>query len=436
MNDYENGDIERGETKKNGKLLGIGLAVVLALAAFFSGLHIGSGGSIKSPMEAGLFTFFSSLAEPNEEANLNEFWRVWNLLEKKFVSSTSTNSVSVSDRLNGAIEGLVGSYGDPYTLFLPPEDAAEFEDDIGGQFSGVGMEVGLRGGLITVIAPLSDSPSEKAGIVAGDVIVKIDGTATDGMTIEEAVRLIRGEVGSQVVLTVYREGELEFKDISITRDVITIPTVDTEVKKGVYIIRLYNFNALAETKVQDALDNYRRRGYEKLVLDLRGNPGGYLQSAVAIAGYFLPTGSVVLREHFGDGIEEQVYRSQGKSVANFNPDNFVILIDGGSASASEILAGALSEQKIATTIGTKTFGKGSVQELIKLPSGASLKVTVARWLTPNGISLSEDGLEPMVKISRTPQQVVADEDPQEEAALLWLSGDHSIGEKDAISLLQ
>ena len=436
MEAYETEDIKLREVKKNGKLLGIGLAVLLALAAFFSGLHIGSGGSIKSPMEAGLFTFFSSLSQPNEEADLNEFWRVWNLLEKKFVASTSTNSVSVSDRLNGAIEGLVGSYDDPYTLFLPPEDAAEFEADIGGQFSGVGMEVGSRNGLITVIAPLSDSPAEKAGIVAGDVIVKIDGTSTDGMSIEEAVRLIRGEQGSEVVLTIYREGELEFKDIAVVRDVITIPTVDTEVKKGVYIIRLYNFNALAETKIQEALDTYRRRGYEKLVLDLRGNPGGYLQSAIAIAGYFLPTGTVVVREHFGEDIEEQIYRSQGKQVDNFTPDNFVVLIDGGSASASEILAGALSEQKTATTIGTKTFGKGSVQELVRLPSGASLKVTVARWLTPNGVSLSEDGLEPIVKISRTPQQVVAGEDPQEEAALEWLSGNHSIGEKDVISLLQ
>lgn len=436
MNIYGTEKTKSNGVKKNGKLLGIGLAVLLALAAFFSGLHIGSGGSIKSPMEAGLLTFFSSWSEPNKEADLNEFWRVWNLLEKKFVASTSTDPVTVSDRINGAIEGLVGSYGDPYTLFLPPEDAAEFAEDIGGEFSGVGMEVGLRNGLITVIAPLSDSPAEKAGVLSGDVVVKIDGTATDGMSIEEAVRLIRGEQGSKVTLTIYREGELEFKDIEITRDLITIPTVDTEVKNGVYIIRLYNFNALSETKMQEALDAYKRGRYKKLILDLRGNPGGYLQSAIAIAGYFLPEGSAVVREHFGENIEEQVYRSQGKKVANFNPDNLVVLIDGGSASASEILAGALSEQKVATTIGTKTFGKGSVQELIKLPSGASLKVTVARWLTPNGISLSEDGLDPMVKISRTPQQVVADEDPQEAAALEWLSGNHSIGEKDAISLLQ
>ncbi len=423
-------------SKKNGKLLGVGLAILLALAAFFSGLHIGSGGSIKSPMEAGLFALFSSVSKPNEEANLSEFWRVWNLLDKKFVSGSSTDKVSVSDKVNGAIEGLVESYKDPYTLFLPPEDAAEFEEDISGNFSGVGMEVGLQNGLITVIAPLADSPAENAGIVAGDVVVKIDGTATDGMSIEEAVRLIRGEKGSEVTLTIYREGELEFKDVVIVRDVITIPTVDTEVKDGVYIIRLYNFNALAEAKIKEALENYSRRNYKKLVLDLRGNPGGYLQSAISISGYFLPEGSVVVREYFGEGIDEQVYRSQGKKVGNFNPDNFVVLIDGGSASASEIVAGALSEQNVATTIGTKTFGKGSVQELIRLPSGASLKVTVARWLTPKGVSLSEDGLEPMVKISRTPQQVLAGEDPQQEAALKWLSGDHSIGEKDAISLLQ
>lgn len=394
-------------------LLGIGLAILLATGAFFSGMQFGSGGN----MQASLGNLFNSTAQPDESVDMSEFWQVWNLLDDKFVSSSTTDPVSDEDRVRGAIEGLVNAYEDPYTVFLPPEDASKFEEDISGNFSGVGMEVGIREGVVSVIAPLPDTPAERAGVRAGDLIIRIDGISTERMSIDEAVSLIRGEAGTTVTLTVLREGNDEFLEIPIVRDTISIPTIETEVQGDVFIIRLYSFNALAEAEMQRALREYIASGTHKMILDLRGNPGGYLQSAVSIASYFLPTGKVVVRESFGEGEEEQLYRSTGKTLRNFAPQKMAILVDGGSASASEILAGALQEHGVATLVGQQTFGKGSVQELLRIGSGSSLKVTVARWLTPEGTSISEGGLTPDVVVEITPEQITAGEDPQLDAAL-------------------
>lgn len=411
--------------------LGAGLAVMLAAAAFFSGLHVGTGTLSDASMEAGLFSFFSSKPPVSQGVDLKEFWDVWALLEEKYVSASSTDGVSVEERIEGAINGLVRSYGDPYTVFLPPSDASMFEEDISGNFGGVGMEVGLREGLVTVIAPLPNTPAAKAGIVSKDVITEINGESTDGMNIDEAVRLIRGEVGTTVELKIYREGELEFLTISVVRGEITIPTVDTKQEGDVFIISLYSFNAISESKMNEALQEYARSGASKLVLDLRGNPGGFLQSAVSIASYFVPAGKTIVRENFGDGLSEEVYRSQGRTLGEFMPKQMLVLVDGGSASASEILAGALQEHGVAKLMGEQTFGKGSVQELVSLKNGSSLKVTVARWFTPNGVSISEAGLTPDIVVERTPQQVIDAIDPQLEAAIKWLNGDTTVGSTTA-----
>lgn len=407
-------------------LLGVGLAVVFAAAAFFSGLHIGSGMEGGKGLEASAYSLFELQTEPPADVNLDEFWRVWNLMEEKFVSGTTTSLLTSEDMMRGAIEGLVDSYGDPYTVYLPPSDAEKFEEEISGNFSGVGMEVGMRSSVITVIAPLPDTPAEKSGLFPGDAIIEIDGETTEGMSIDEAVQKIRGEKGTEVVLTIFREGELELLEISVIRDTITIPTVETAQKGDVFIITLFSFNALSEMKMQEALREYVVSGADKLVLDLRGNPGGFLQSAVSIASYFLPTGKVIVRESFGGAADEQVFRSQGKTLRQFAPEEIVILIDRGSASASEILAGALSQHGVATLIGGTTFGKGSVQELVELPEGSSLKVTIARWLTPDGTSISDGGLAPDISVARTPEQFLAGEDPQLDAALMWLGGNRDI----------
>lgn len=418
--------VRAGGGVRRGRWLGVTLAMVLAVATFFSGIKLGQLDILSSEAgAASLFTIFASEPEPvanQGQINLDEFWRVWEILDEKY-TTTGTSSLTTEEKIEGAINGLVNAYGDPYTVFLPVEDTIALEEDISGNFSGVGMEVGIRENIITVIAPLPGTPAERAGVVAGDVIVTIDGQSTEGMRVDEAVRLIRGEKGTSVTLSLFRKGESATRDVTIVRDNINVPTVVTETAGDTFIIKLYSFNALSEMKMQEALRAFVQSDAKTLVLDLRGNPGGLLQSAVAIASFFLPTGKIVVQEDYGDDTQDKSFRSQGKVVQDFTPKNMVVLVDNGSASASEILAGALSAHDVATVIGVPTFGKGSVQELVELPSGASVKVTVARWLTPEGVSISEGGLAPDIRIDRTPQQFLDGEDPQKDAALRFLKGE-------------
>ncbi len=412
--------------KRHG-ILGLLLALVLAGGSFVSGMQVDSLIG-KDSQSASLFSFFTSQKTvPDTEADLEQFWRVWNLMESKHISASSTEEVTREDKINGAIKGMVAAYGDPYTVYFPPVESAAFAEDISGNFSGVGMEIGMRDNIVTIISPLPGTPAEKAGLLSKDKIVKIDGESTESMTIDEAVRRIRGEKGTVVNLSIYREGETEFREIAVTRDTINVPTVATEIIGDVFVVRLYSFNAIAESKMQEAMREYTESSATSMVLDLRGNPGGYLQSAVAIASYFLPAGKVVVREHFGEGNEERQYRSQGKMLKKM-PNKLVVLVDGGSASASEILAGALKEHGAATIVGETTFGKGSVQELIDLPDGSSVKITVARWLTPEGMSISDGGLAPNITIKRTPEQKLAGDDPQQGAALRIIKGEEVVSE--------
>jgi len=425
---FDSDSPQQTQSKNSNKGLGYFLAFCFAVGAFFSGLQLGEG-IYGDNQAASIFNLFAAepVVEPSEY-DLEEFWKVWELLEEKYATGSTTVEISAEERIRGAIKGMVDSYGDPYTVYLPPEQAEKFNENISGNFSGVGMEVGLRDGLVTVIAPLPDTPAENAGIIAGDVVVRIDETTTEGMSIDEAVQLIRGEKGTVVELQVYREGETEFLNISITRDTINIPTVKTEQIEDTFIIAIYSFNAVAEKQVQKGLQEYLESGAKSLVIDVRGNPGGYLQSAVSIGSYFLPAGKIIVKEEFGESERDDVFRSGGRQIQLFTPENLVVLVDGGSASASEILAGALKDHKVATIIGSQTFGKGSVQELVELEEGSSLKVTVARWLTPNGTSISDGGLTPDIIISRTPQQRIAGEDPQKDATVRFLAGEEVVSE--------
>jgi carboxyl-terminal processing protease len=243
------------------------------------------------------------------------------------------------------------------------------------------------------------------------------------MSIDEAVHLIRGEKGTKVKLSIYREGDTEFRKIEVTRDTIDIPTVKTETKDDTFIIALYSFNAVSDTKMEEAMNQFVASKKEKLILDLRGNPGGFMQSAVDIASFYMPAGKIVVRERAGVGGEDKVFRTRNRQVKEFNPKNFVVLVDGGSASASEILAGALHDHNIATIMGVNTFGKGSVQELVDLGDKSSVKVTIARWFTPNDISISNGGLTPNIIIKRTPKDREDNKDPQKDAALRFLKGE-------------
>lgn len=370
-----------------------------------------------------------------EEIDFAPFWAAWNILEERFVSATSTEKTTAQEKLWGAIGGLTDSLGDPYTVFLPPEEKKIFESDISGNFEGVGMEIGKKDDILIVVAPLKGTPAEKAGLRSGDKIIQIDKTLTNDLSVDGAVRLIRGKRGTTVKLTILREGNGGPMDISVTRDVINIPTIETPTsgnrtgeasqsdkykklldEKGVFVIRLYNFYSPSPGAFRQSLREFVESGANKLIIDLRGNPGGFLEASVDIASWFLPQGKTVVRENFGEGKGERLYRSKGYNIFGEN-SKFVILVDGGSASASEILAGALREHGKAVLVGAQTFGKGSVQELVPLTEDTSLKVTVAQWLTPQGMSISEGGLKPDYEVKITQEDLSAGRDPQLEKAV-------------------
>jgi len=356
-------------------------------------------------------------ASTSEPIDMAPFWKVWALLDEKYVATKNIYATTTAqDRIWGAIEGMTGSLGDPYTIFMPPADAEEFETNISGNFEGVGMEIGIKDKALTVISPLKGSPAEAAGIKTGDKIITIDGKPAVDLTTDKAVKLIRGPKGTVVKITVLRNGDSKPLNFEIIRAVIDIPTVDTEIKGDVFVISLYNFYAQSRTQFNGALKEFVNSKKSKLVLDLRGNPGGYLDAAVDMASWFLPKGKTIVREDFGNSEEEKVYRSKGYDIFT-DKLKMIILVDGGSASASEILAGALQEHGIAKLVGTKTYGKGSVQELVKVTDSTSLKVTIAKWLTPNGKSISEGGLTPDVEVKISEADAKAEKDTQMEKAL-------------------
>jgi carboxyl-terminal processing protease len=260
------------------------------------------------------------------------------------------------------------------------------------------MEIGIKDDYLTVVAPLKNSPAQKAGIEKGDIILKIGEKESANMKIEEAVSYIRGPKGSVVVLSVLKKDTTKPVEIKITRDKILIPTIETEVIEDVFVIRLYSFGASATSDFKGAIQQFSQTKKNKLVLDMRGNPGGYLDAAVDISSWFLPAGKTVVTEDFGSSTTPKIFRSKGYNLLNISKLKMVVLIDEGSASASEIVAGALKEHGVAQLVGVKSFGKGSVQELIEITPETALKVTIARWLTPNGNSISAGGLIPDTEV--------------------------------------
>jgi carboxyl-terminal processing protease len=361
-------------------LYGVSSALLLVVGFF--------GGALFASKNAYVFAQGSSQAPEN--VDLAPFWRLWNELDARFVPADEEQAFTTEEHIYGAMQGLAGSYGDPYTVYLPPVEAEQFAEDLAGNFEGVGMEIALRDGILTVVAPLKGTPAYRAGIRPGDLILKIDGDPTDGLSVDEAVKKIRGPRGTAVNLTLFRDEEIV--EIPVIRDVINIPTIDTEIVGDVFVIHLYNFSANAPNEFRAALREFGDSGLGNLVLDLRGNPGGYLEAAVDMASFFLPAGAIVVTEDFGGKRDPRHHRSYGYNV--FRGLDMVILIDRGSASASEILAGALSQHGVATLVGSKSFGKGSVQELVPITGDSSLKVTVAHWKTPDGTSISKNGLVP------------------------------------------
>ncbi|HEY0979529.1 MAG TPA: S41 family peptidase [Candidatus Paceibacterota bacterium] len=396
--------------------LGIAFALVLVIG-FTGGIAAGAEGA--SRVFSNLPLIGDGLdATPDANADLSDFWKAWNALNDRFVETHATGTPpTIEEKIWGAIQGLAATYGDPYTVFMPPSEAKQFQETIRGDFGGVGMEVGVKEGVLTIIAPLKGTPAERAGLRAGDQIITIDDTSTDGMSTDAAVKLIRGEKGTTVRFSILREGDLF--EVSVVRDTIQVPTIETENENGVFVISFYSFTANSSQLFSKAIAEFRASGSKKLLIDLRSNPGGYLESAVSIASHFLPKGAVVVTEDYKGKQENIEHRSRG--IAGLPEGTQVaILIDQGSASASEILAGALQDAGVATLIGTRSFGKGSVQELVEINGGA-LKVTIARWLTPNGQSISEGGLTPDIEVAYTKEDREAGRDPQKERAIQFLT---------------
>ncbi len=358
------------------------------------------------------------------DVDMTQFWTAYQLLNQNFVVTHASSSFPTpQEELYGAIAGLTASFGDPYTVFFPPSDAQVFQQDISGTFGGIGLQIDNNAsGQLVAVSALKGTPAAAANIQSGDIIVGIGTTSSMTMPSDQAVKLIRGPVGTPIKLTLQRAGGKPF-EVTLTRQTINIPIIDsTKLDGGIFKITLYSFSENSANLFRDALRQFIQSGDTKLILDLRGNPGGYLDAAVDMASYFLPTGDSIVTEDFKGKHEDITHRSLGYNVfANNKNFKMAILVDQGSASASEILSGALQQHNVAKLVGTRTFGKGSVQQLMDIGGGAELKVTIARWLTPNGNSISDGGLQPDILATTTAALIQAGQDPQLSAAIQYLS---------------
>lgn len=394
--------------------IGLPLLFIIALAAAF-GAGVITGFEDRPAVKQITALLNHEIGRP-AEIDFAPFWQAWKIIDEKFVDNGSATTTDIKTKLQnrvwGAIGGMVEALGDPYTVFLPPVEKKNFEENISGNFGGIGIEIDLRNKTLIVVAALQNTPAKIAGILSGDKIIKIGDQSTENLRIEEAVGLIRGEIGTKVKLTIVRERETKPLEFTITRAKIAIPTSATELKDGVFIIRLFSFSGNASSVFRDALREFVAVNTDKMIIDLRGNPGGFLDAAVDLASWFLPAGKPVVIERGRPGDSEKIHRSYGYNIFT-DKLKLAILVDGGSASASEIFAGALVEYNKAVLVGEKTFGKGSVQELVDVTDDSSIKVTIAKWYTPNGQSISDNGLIPQVIVEIPDREKLkVGEDPQ------------------------
>jgi len=352
----------------------------------------------------------ASASQADLQQRFQLFWEAWSVIDREF---NRDGPIDLQKAVYGAISGAVQSLGDPYTAFSPPAQAKILAQDLEGCFEGIGATVDLVDGLLTVVQPLEGSPAFKAGLLSNDVVLEVDGTPLKGMDLTQAIALIRGPKGSQVRLLIRREGMAEPFEVVLTRERIDLPTVSYHMlDDGIAYVRLAEFNSQATVRLQAALGELMRNEPRALIFDLRGNPGGYLHIAVQVASQFMRDGLVVTEKDSQGEITE--YRVDGKGLALDVP--LVVLVDGGSASASEIVAGALQDTGRATLIGRTTFGKGCVQATYTLSDGSAVRVTIARWYTPKGRQLDSGGLEPDIAVSPDTESTETTQDPVLERA--------------------
>lgn len=345
------------------------------------------------------------------------FWRVWDLVKQKHIDR---DKFDAQQMVYGAISGMLRATGDPYTSFFDPKENKAFSEDLGGSFEGIGAELGMKDGLLTIIAPLDGSPAEGAGLKAGDKILKVDDKVISDMSIDDAVNLIRGKKGTQVRLTIIPNGQQDAKEVTVTRDKIEVKSVKLEMKEsGIAYFRITKFSENTATEFDSAMDSALSQGAKAIILDLRNNPGGLVDRCVSIASRLIPKGRTVVMEEDSSGKRQNIATTGGDKLSGLPT---VVLINEGSASASEILAGALRDDMGDALVGKKSFGKGSVQELDDLPGGASVKITIAKWLTPNGDYIMEKGIDPDAEVDLSRDDYDNGRDPQLDKAMEIIKG--------------
>jgi len=381
----------------------------LIVATFFVGYSQGKktneGEQPLLPSEA----IIQNKVSPDKSIDFALFWKVWDLLKEKYVDNQKLDAHAL---VYGAIKGMLAASGDPYTTFFDPKENQVFNEDISGIFDGIGAEMGIRDEILTIIAPLEGMPAEKAGLLSGDKVIKIDDQSTASMTLEEAVGKIRGARGTEVVLTIFRTGQEEYQTITVKRDAILVKSVRFEKKENdtLSYIRVNRFGDETEKEFKEAVKQTLIQKPLGLIIDLRNNPGGFLETSIDMASLMLPKGKIVVMEEDSKGKRKELL-SRGGDVLSTLPT--VVLINEGSASASEILAGALKDNRDnVTLIGEKSYGKGSVQELIPVGKDTAVKITVARWLTPKGQQINTVGISPDIEIKLTLDDVKEKRDTQ------------------------
>jgi carboxyl-terminal processing protease len=398
------------------------VAVVVGVALLGSGFWLGFVAGEKNPKTIAI-TDVSNIVPPANTsttlADFSTFWEAWNDIDNLYLRN---QSVSTTAKIYGAINGMVNSLGDPYTEFFAPADSQQFQQDIAGNFGGIGAELGVNtSSEITVIAPLKGTPAATAGIEPNDIIVAINGSSTASMSLDDAVNAIRGPIGTKVTLTMMRTGWSKTQDFIITRANIQVPIVTFKMMDGnIAYIQLDEFDETAPQLFYNALVKALNDHAQGMILDLRNDPGGYLDVAVNLAGYFLKPGSLVVSEA-GRAVATTTYTATGNGALDHLP--MVVLVNGGSASAAEILSGALHDDRNIPLVGEKTFGKGTVQQLENLPDGSSLKITVAHWILPDGEIIEHKGIMPDYVVPLTDAEVQNGQDPQLDKAVQVLQAE-------------
>lgn len=402
-----------------GSIVTIFLTIVVLVVVYLAGVVTGVGATSLDVGRSVGESVNDTLGLPNpesaEEANVEEFrvfWEAWDLIERDFYGDLPTSE----ERMHGAIEGLVWSLGDPYTAFIPPDAAAMMREDTSGTYEGIGAYVSEapEGGIV-IIRVFEGSPAEEAGIRAGDIVIAADGEDITQLTLGEGILLVRGPAGTEVTLTIYREGEQELLEVPVMRVSLDVPTVEARIlEDDIGYVALFDFNAQAGPRLRSAVRDLMDQGATSLIFDLRGNPGGLLTQAVDVGDLFLPEGVILIERDVYGG--EEYHESYDGDFAEEIP--MVVLVDGSSVSASEVVAGALRDRGRAILIGETTFGKGAVQVQYRLSDNSLLLVAYANWYTPNDISINGQGIIPDIVVELPDEPT--NEDPQLERAIQYL----------------